>query len=88
MGKSWMLHELARQLTADCKPGYLIGFAESLGEAPDLLLRGVVDLYVRWLSQASYRQQAKMIWNQQKPNVLPRIAQTVGKIFGALGGTR
>jgi hypothetical protein len=73
MGKSWLLTELARRLSRDVgsvhsptirfqrlldQPSYLVGFAESLGETADLLLRAVVDLYSRWLSDSSYWQQA------------------------------
>jgi hypothetical protein len=43
MGKSWLLIELARRLGAEHQPPYLVGFAESFGETPDLLLRTVVD---------------------------------------------
>ena len=86
MGKSWLLTELARHVAADQEPRRLVGFAESYGEAPDLLLRAVVDLYVRWLSDAGYLQQAKMVWSQQKPNMLPGVATAVGKIFKELGG--
>jgi hypothetical protein len=62
MGKSWLLTELARRLSHEAgsvhspaihfqtllgRPLYLVGFAESLGETADLLLRAVVDLYAR-----------------------------------------
>jgi hypothetical protein len=85
MGKSWLLIELARRLSQDHEPRYLVGFAESVGETPDLLLRTVIDLYTRWLSDAGYGQQARMVWEQQKPNLLPGIANTVGKIFTEIG---
>ena len=79
MGKSWLLTELARQLATEQEPRHLVGFAESSGEAPDPLLRAVVDLCVRWLSDADFLQQAKMVWNQQKPNVLPGVATAVAR---------
>ena len=81
MGKSWLLAELARRLSEDHDPRHLVGFSESSGETPDLLLRTVIDLYARWLSDAGYRQQARMVWEQQKENLLPGVAKTVGKIF-------
>ena len=81
MGKSWLLTELARRLSQADEPRHLVGFSESAGETPDLLLRTVVDLYTRWLSDADYRQQATMVWDQQKPNLLPGIAKTVARIF-------
>ncbi len=86
MGKSWLLAELARRLSQDHEPRHLVGFAESFGETPDLLLRTVIDLYTRWLSDAGYWQQAKMVWEQQKPNLLPGIAKTVARIFKETAG--
>lgn len=86
MGKSWLLTELARRLAAEHEPHHLVGFARSSGQTPDLLLRAVVDLYGRWLSDAGYWQQAKMVWDQQRPNVLPGVAAVVAKIFKELGG--
>ena len=86
MGKSWLLTELARRLSQDHEPRHLVGFAESAGEAPDLLLRTVIDLYARWLSDAGYGQQARMVWEQQKPNLLPGVAKTVARIFKEIAG--
>ena len=86
MGKSWLLKELARCLSTEQVPPHLVGFATSSGDTPDLLLRAVVDLYERWLSDAGYLEQAKMVWNQQKPNVLPGVSKAVGKIFSEIGG--
>jgi hypothetical protein len=86
MGKSWLLTELARRLSQDHEPRHLVGFSESAGETPDLLLRTVIDLYARWLSDAGYGQQARMVWEQQKPNPQPGAAETVAKIFMELAG--
>jgi hypothetical protein len=86
MGKSWLLTELARRLSQDHDPRHLVGLAEAFGETPDLLLRTVIDLYTRWLSDAGYWQQAQMVWDQQKPNLLPGIAKTVGRIFKEAAG--
>jgi hypothetical protein len=81
MGKSWLLTELARRLSAEHEPPHLVGFAESFGETPDLLLRTVVDLYARWLSDAGLWQQAQKVWQNEKPNLLPGVAKAVAKIF-------
>jgi hypothetical protein len=81
MGKSWVLTELARRLGTERQPPYLVGFAESFGETPDLLLRTVVDLYARWLSDAGLWQRAKKVWENEKPNLLPAVAKAVAKIF-------
>ena len=69
MGKSWLLTELARRLSQDHERRHLVGFPVA-GETSDLLLRTVIDLYARWFSDAGYGQQARMVWEQQKPNLL------------------
>src|SRR5271154_3520662 len=66
MGKSWLLTELARLLSTDFNRPYCVGFTSSSGQTPDLLLRAVVDLYTRWLSDSTYVEQAKIVWEQQK----------------------
>ena len=81
MGKSWLLTELARALSQDHNPPYLVGFTESFGETSDLFLRAVVDLYTRWLSDASYGQQARMVWDQQKGNFVTNVGKAVGSVF-------
>jgi hypothetical protein len=79
MGKSWLLTELARKLSA--RPSqYVVGFTESLGETPDLLLRAVVDLYTRWLADSTYWEQAKVAWQQQKQDMVTNV----GKAFGTI----
>jgi hypothetical protein len=85
MGKSWLLTELARRLAQEHQPPHLVGFAESAGQTPDLLLGAVVDLYSRWLADAGYRQQAKMGWKQQKENVVPGVATAVTKMVKEAG---
>jgi hypothetical protein len=96
MGKSWLLTELARQLSQDAsplhsdtiqslnleeRPSYLVGFTESLGETSDLLLRAVADLYTRWLSDSSYSQRAQIFWEQQKKDLVGNTAKAVGTII-------
>ena len=72
MGKSTLLMELARRLSHDPPPSLLgpqprlIGFTESAGETSDIMLRGVIDLYTRWLSGSSYGDQARITWLQEK----------------------
>lgn len=77
MGKSWLLTELARRLSAPPSQ-YVVGFAESLGETTPLLLRAVMDLYTRWLSDSNYWEQAQIAWQQQKKD----LVSNVGKAFG------
>ena len=79
MGKSWLLTELSRRLSASSSQ-YLVGFTESLGETSDLLLRAVVDLYTRWLSDSTYWEQAQVSWQQQKKD----LVSNVGKAFGTI----
>ena len=86
MGKSWLLTELARRLAYEHNPPFAVGFAESFGQTPDLLSRAVADLYTRWLSDAGMAEQARMVWKQQKANLLGGIAGTVSKIFSEVFG--
>ena len=82
MGKSWLLTELARLLAQEHEPRNLVGFAKSRGETPDLLLRAVVDLYARWLSDANSWQKAKQVLENEKANLLANFAQALARIFG------
>jgi hypothetical protein len=86
MGKSWLLTELARRLAGEHEPRHLVGFAESFGETPDLLLRAVVDLYQRWLADAGYWQQAKRVWQAEKPNLLPGVGKVLTKLLQEVPG--
>jgi hypothetical protein len=79
MGKSWLLTELARRLSVPPSQ-YALGFTTSWGETPDLLLRAGVDLYTRWLSDSNYLEQAQIVWQQQKKDLVSKI----GKAFGTL----
>ena len=83
MGKSWLLTELSRQLS-DPPSRYLVGATESLGETSDLLLRAVVDLYTRWLSDSTYWEQARVTWQQQKKDLVSNVGKAVGTIFEKL----
>ena len=90
MGKSWLLEELARQLSHDPAPSLLgpqprlIGFTEAEGETSDVMLRGVTDLYLRWLSSSTYDQQRKVIYAQQKDNLVGKTGEAVGSIVKEL----
>lgn len=46
-GKSWLAIEVARTLGAQEHEPHLVGYAESTGQEPDLLLRVIADLYSR-----------------------------------------
>jgi hypothetical protein len=87
MGKSTLLMELARRLSIAPPPSFfgsqprLIGFTESAGETSDIMLRGVIDLYTRWLSDSTYREQAKIIWTQQKKDGVSKNGKAVGTLF-------
>jgi hypothetical protein len=95
MGKSWLLTELARQLTATRTDvsdqsflyrGYLVGFHEARGETPDLLLRAVSDLYARWLADSSLREKANAFYLQNQEGFVGRAGVAAGKIFSKLAG--
>ena len=80
IGKSWLLKEVARQLAAGHKDKHLVGFAVSTGQLTDLAIRATADLYERWLTDAGYWKQARMVLKQQKRNLLPAFAQTMGAV--------
>jgi len=81
MGKTWLLEEMARRLAAD--GGYLCGYHECKGE-PDILLRTVQDLYRRWLSESTYRDQARVVWEQHKDTLIAGAGQALGRVCEAL----
>jgi len=99
MGKSWLLTELARRLSQNGSsvgartlqslnllegPSYLVGSTECLGETADLLLRTVVDLYTRWLSDSTYSEQAQVVWQQQKKDIVSKAGEAFGTLFEKL----
>jgi len=82
MGKSWLIRELACQLSYIHDPRHLVGYYEAVGQsAPDLFLRAVSDLYSQWLSNATYRQQAEMIWKQHEGKLFTKVSEATCKIF-------
>ena len=89
MGKSWQLLEVARRLSTEGWPGPalggdasvpLLGRVESEGEAADMLPRAVQDLYTRWLSDSTYREQARVVFEQQKGDFIGRVGEAVGSL--------
>jgi hypothetical protein len=80
MGKSWLLTEAARRLAGPPSP-YLIGFMESQGESSDLFLRAIADLYTRWLSDSTWAQQAAIIWEKNKKDLVSNVGKAVGVVF-------
>jgi hypothetical protein len=98
MGKSWLLMELASRLSLAAKPApspldvprlfapptYLVGMFELQAVADDFLLRAVVDLYSRWLSDSTYLQQAKASYELQKKDLIGKTGEAVGSIFEAI----
>jgi len=98
MGKSWLLMELASRLSLTAKPTpspidvphlfapptCLVGMFELHAVADDFLLRAVVDLYSRWLSDSTYLQQAQATYQLQKKDLIGRTGEAVGSIFEAI----
>ena len=58
IGKTRLIKTALGQLSAS---EALYGLAEYSGQEPDLLLRSVVDLYSRWISQASFHEEARAL---------------------------
>ena len=83
MGKTWVLEEVLRRLMEE--DNHLIGYHES--KASDChLLRSVSDLYARWLSDSSMREQAIVLLGQHSESVIPRVGRLVGALCEALQG--
>ncbi len=87
MGKTWLLLEVAQRLSEpgpDGKgPAFLVGYHECKGGEP-LIQYTVQDLYTRWLGQASLREEALQVWDQQKEGLLSKAAGAVAAIFGGV----
>jgi hypothetical protein len=83
-GKTWTMLELARRLTAqgDC----LVGYHEWTGLESSHLRYAVADLYRVWLEDASFRRQARMLWEQYKSRLVPAVGEMVGFLFEKLHG--
>lgn len=82
-GKSWLVEELGRTLTDDhhC----IVGYHQSSG-ASDNVLRAVQDLYGRWLSNSTFREQARAAYRQQSGGALSGTAKVLADVFGDAPG--
>jgi hypothetical protein len=87
MGKSWLLTEVARRLEEQRSKdgrlsltgnGALVGYFESQGEFADMFPRAVQDLYVRWLEDAGYREQAQVAFEEQREGLIGKMGKLVG----------
>ncbi len=84
MGKSWLLTHIAWQLS---ESNYLVGYQESVGQGDDLILSAVIDLYTFWLSNATYRDQAKSLFRRHKDELITSVGRAVGTIVEPLSKT-
>ncbi len=84
MGKTWTLNEVARRLLEEGR--YLVGYHESRAAESSHLLYAVSNLYTRWLTNSTMRDQAISLWKRHEAHLVPRIGQMVGTLFGTLAG--
>lgn len=84
MGKTWTLTEVARQCQ---EQRVLVGYHESKGPQSNHLLYAVADLYARWLSDSSMREQAISLWRRHEEGLVPRVGKMVAALFEKLGGS-
>lgn len=84
MGKTWTLIEVSRQLVNN---NHMVGFHEAKGGEASHLLYAVQNLYVRWLSNSTLRQQALKVWQQHKSDLTVKVGQAVATLFSAVGQT-
>ena len=78
LGKTWLLMESARRMV---ERDYLVGYTEAIGETDDMFLRVIVDMYERWLSNSSFREQAYSIWKRRKKTLVTDVGKAVGEII-------
>ncbi|WP_250532316.1 hypothetical protein [Caballeronia sp. ATUFL_F1_KS39] len=86
MGKTWTLTEVARLLEEEGQ--FLVGYHESKGTETSHLLYAVSNLYARWLADSAMREQAIILWEQHKDNLVPRIGQMVGGLLKSSSANR
>jgi hypothetical protein len=98
MGKSSLLVEFARQASLSAEiahsdktllgrsfpSSFLVGFAESGAENPDLMLRVVADLYCRWFASSNYWEQAEVLYGLHKKDLVGTTGEAVGSLFSAV----
>ena len=84
MGKTWTLNEVARRLTAEGE--YLVGYHESKAAESSHMLYAVSNLYARWLTDSTMRDQAISLWERHKKDLVPGIGKMVGMLFDKLAG--
>lgn len=81
IGKSTLLIEAIRQLSQQHEP-FLVGYTRCFGG--DVFIRVVADLYARWLSDSTYLEQAKVVFEQQKVDFVGRYGEGIGTFFEKL----
>lgn len=81
-GKTWLLIEVARRLTAEDQ--FMVGYYELKGGEPSHLPFAAADLYARWLQNASFREQARQLWQHQRGALIPRVGELIGTVFDTL----
>ena len=85
-GKTRLLEEIRDRLAAASNgAGFLVGYDEAAQETTNTLLRALKDLYLRWLSNASYAQQAKKVWKDRRGHLVENFGQLAGKTGELLG---
>lgn len=85
-GKTWLLQELGRRLDHD--RATLVGYYESGGDAPDILLRCISDLYTRWLQTASVGEQFKTLLDRRKGDFSGLAGEAVARIIKTVSSLR
>jgi lipoprotein NlpI len=83
-GKTRLLVEIRDRLINSSYPtgqgrSMLVGYDEAAQETTNTLLRALKDLYLRWLGNASYMQQAKKVWKDQRGHLVERFGKLAGK---------
>ncbi len=76
MGKSWLVRKFCDNLEKEGR--WLFGYDESTAAEHDLLSSTVADLYRRWLTRASYKDQLKSILERHRGEKMSKAGTAVG----------
>jgi len=82
MGKTWLVSRFCENLEKEGR--WLFGYYESTADEHDLLSSTVADLYRRWLTQASYKDQLKSILERHRGEMMGKAGTAVGAILSAV----
>ena len=78
IGKTWLIRTLCDNLasTKNCLIGYCATTSES-----DVMGQSLSNLYFRWLEDATYREQARSLYERHKGKLTEKVGTFIGGLF-------